>query len=117
MFIVVDLIEQVFGECTYYRLFVITYHILKELIDEFDFEVCQVESSVIIAVELIRQVEQDFIFFTLLFRVQEFVYKSVTDVSNLIVACNQAVESERYLIADIQVSQTLIFVRDKYTLY
>ena len=83
------------------------------MIYEFDFEIGEVESSVIIAVELVSQIEQYFVLLTLLFRVQELVDQSVAHMTNLVVARNQLIEGERNLITDVQISQTLIFVRYK----
>ena len=71
--VVIHLIEQVFGESSHHRLFVIAYYILEELINELDFKIGKIESSVVIRIELICQVEKYFVFFTLLFWIEELV--------------------------------------------
>jgi len=80
------------------------------LIDEFDFEIGQIKASVIIAVELVCQIEEYFVLLTLLFGIQELVDQSVAHMTHLVVARNQLIEGERNLITHVQVSQTLIFI-------
>ena len=39
--------------------------------------------------------------------------KSITDMTNLVVTCNQTVKLKWDLIANVKVGQGLLFVRDK----
>ena len=77
LLVAIDLFKEAFGKRTDDWFFIVTYHVLEKLIDELDFEVSQVESSVIIAVILIGEIEYDFVFFILIHRVQELVNQAI----------------------------------------
>jgi len=71
------------------------------LIDKFNFEVCQIETSIVIAIELICQVKENFIFFTLLLWEQEFMNHAFTNMPHLVMACDETIKLERHLVANI----------------
>jgi hypothetical protein len=57
------LIEQSFSEGADYALFIVVYDILEELIDKLDFKVGQIEACIIVTIELIRNIQNYFVFF------------------------------------------------------
>lgn len=75
--VLIQLFKDAFSESSNDRLFIISDDIREELVDEFDFEVCQVETSVVVAVELVSQVKNYLIFFRLFSWVEEFVDQPV----------------------------------------
>ena len=75
--VLVQLFKDAFSESSNDRLLVISDHIREELVYEFYFEVCQIETSVVVAVELVSKVKHYLIFFRLFSRIKEFVDQPV----------------------------------------
>ena len=63
---VVQLFEQALGERANDGLLIVVDHVLKELIDELHLEVGQVKASIVVAVELVCEVEYNFVALALL---------------------------------------------------
>mmetsp|Transcript_31178 Transcript_31178/g.47716 ORF Transcript_31178/g.47716 Transcript_31178/m.47716 type:complete len:349 (+) Transcript_31178:2470-3516(+) len=98
------------------RLLVIIGDILEELVDELNFEVRQIEASVIVAIELVGHVEEDLVLLGFLPGVDELVDQAVANLLHLVVAGDQMIEFERDLVADVQVSDGLLLFRDQQAL-
>lgn len=73
----IDFIQQALRKSSNDALFIVAYDILEELIDELHFEVGQIETSIVVAIVLIGEVQHDLIFFIFVLRVQEFVNQSI----------------------------------------
>ena len=73
----VDFFEERLGECSNDTFFIIINNILEKLIDELHLEIGQVESSVIVWVVLVCQVQNHFVSLALLPRVNELVDQPV----------------------------------------
>ena len=65
---VIELIEQALGEGSNDGFLVVVDDILEELIDKLHLEVCQIEAGIVVAVELVGEVEHYFVTFALLGR-------------------------------------------------
>ena len=89
---------------------------MEKLIDELDFEISQVESSVIIAVILIGEIEYDFVFFILIHRVQELVNQAICKMLDLGMTRHQGVKLERYLVAYVQICDILVLLGNEHAL-
>jgi hypothetical protein len=84
--ILIYFIQETFCECSDDAFFVVAYHILKELIDKFHFEISKIKTSVVVAIVLICKIQYDFILLRFILRIQEFVNKSICEVLNLSMA-------------------------------
>ena len=82
-------LQETFSEGSNDTLLIVIDDILEELIDELNFEVGQIKSSIIIAVELIGNVQNYLVFFVLALRVYKFVDQSARQVLNLSMASDQ----------------------------
>lgn len=114
--ILIKFFEDCFCESSNYWLFVVCDNVREELVDELDFEIGQVETSVIIAVELVRQVQNNFVFLRLFVGVKELVDQSIRHMLNLSMASDQVVKLEGDLVRHVQVCNGFGFVRNKDTL-
>lgn len=54
-------VQQLLGKRADHRLLIVINHILKELVDELNFEVGEVEARIIVAIELIGEVQHDLV--------------------------------------------------------
>ena len=100
-FIVVNSVEQSFWESSDNRFLVVANHVLEELIYEFYLEIGQVETSVVVAVVLISEVQDYFVFFAFVQWVQELVDHAVSQVLHLGMAGHQRIKFERNQVVDI----------------
>ena len=89
---------------------------MEKLIDELHFEVCDVEASIVIRIELIGKIQHDLIPLALLARVNELVYQSRAYVLDFAMACDQTVKFELNLICSIQIRYAFLLVRDQHAL-
>ena len=108
-----DALEQRLSKGANDRLFVVIDHVLKELVYEFDFEVGQVEAGVVVAVELVSDVENDLVFFVFVFGLHEFVDEATGQVLNLSMAGDERIEFEAHLVADVQIGYLFVLLGDE----
>ena len=106
----VHLLEQLLGERTDQRLLVVIDDLLEKLVDELHFEVGDIETRIVVRIELIGEVQHDFVALALFRRVNEFVHHALADVPHLAVTRDQAVEFELNLIRCIQIRYAFLFV-------
>ena len=59
--IVIYFFKQAFCESTNYWFFIVTYHILKKLIYELNFEISEIKACIIVAIELVSKIYNDFV--------------------------------------------------------
>ena len=114
--LVAQIFEQQFGESTDDRLLVVVDDILEKLIDELHFEVRQVESGVVVAIEGVGKVQNDPVSLVLAGRVQELVNPPTAQLLDLLVAGDQAIKFKLLQIGRIQVRYTFILVGNNYAL-
>lgn len=76
--IIIDCVEQSFGECSDDWLFIVVDNVLEKLVYEFYFEVGQVEACIVVWVKLISDIEYNFIFFSLCSWMNELVNKPIS---------------------------------------
>ena len=115
--IFIQFLQDALSECSNNRFLIISDHIREELINEFNFEIGQIEPSVVITVKLIRKIEYDFIFLWLFVGVKEIVDQAVWDMLDLSMAGHQIVKLERDLVRHVQIGDSLSFVRNEHTLH
>lgn len=80
------------------------------------FEVCDVESCVVVRVKLIGKIKNNLVSFTLLAGVNELVDEALADVFHFAVAGDQTVKFELDLIGRIQIRYAFLFVRYQHAL-
>lgn len=112
----VQLLEQLLGEGTDQRLLVIVDYLLEKLIDELNFEVCDIETGIVIGVELVSKVEHDLVPLALLRRVNELVNQALADVLDFAVARDQAIKFELDLVRCVQIRYAFLLVGDEHAL-
>lgn len=113
---IVELVEQALREGADDGFLVVVDDILEELIDELHLEVGQVEASIIVAVELVSEVEHDSVTFALLGRCDELVDPPITQMLHLRMTRHQAVKLELLSARSIQIRYAFVLVRDEHTL-
>ena len=113
VFVRVQPVQKLLCKRANHRLLVIVDHILKELIDELHLEVGQVETCVVVAIELVCEVEHYLITLALLRWVDELVYQTLAEVLHLAMARDQTVKFELNLVCGIQIRYAFMFVGDQ----
>lgn len=113
---IIELLEQALGERADDGLLVVVDHILEELIDKLHLKVGQVEASVVVAIELVGEVEHDLVTLTLLGRRYELVNPPITQMLHLRMTRHEAVELELAGARCVQVRNAFVLVRNKHTL-
>lgn len=83
---------------------------MEELVDEFDLKISEIKTCIIVAVELVGQVKDDFILLTSLDWINEFVDQAVADVLDLAVARHKRIEFEGNEIVNVKVRDGPLFV-------
>ena len=86
------------------------------MIDELHFEVRQVEACVVVAVEVVGQVEHYLVSLGLVSRLDELVDPPITNVLHLRVTGDQAIKLELLEVCCVQVGDALALVRDQHAL-
>lgn len=113
VFVRVQPVQKLLRKRTYHRLLVIVDHILEELVDELHLEVGEVETCVVVAIELVCEVEHYLITLALLGREDELVYQALAEVLHLAMARDQTVKFELNLVCGIQIRYAFMFVGDQ----
>ena len=96
--IIIQPIQQLLRKGTDHGLLIIIDHILKELINELDFEVCQVKACIIIAIKLICKVQNYFITLAPLLWEYELVRHSLAYMLDLPMTRYQTIKFELNLV-------------------
>ena len=113
VFVRVQPIQKLLRKRANHGLLIIVDHVLEELIDELHLEVGQVEACVVVAIELVGEVEHYLVTLALLSREDELVYQTLADVLHLAVARDQTVKFELNLVCGIQIRYAFVFVGDQ----
>ena len=91
-------VKEGLGESADYTFFVVCDHVLEKLVDELYFEVREVEASIVVGVESVRDIQNNLVFLRLKLRVKELLYHPTRQVTDLSVARNQRVKFKRHLV-------------------
>ena len=86
------------------------------MIDELHLEVRQVETGIIVTVELICKVKDNLVSLALPLREQKLLHQAITNVLHLRMRSYETVKSELNLARCVQVSYTFVLVRYQYAL-
>ena len=116
VFVHVHAVQQLLRKRADDRLLVIVDDILEELVDKLHLEVREVEARIVVAIELVREVQHNFVTLALLGWEDEFVDEALADVLHLPVARHQAVKFELDLVGRIQIRYAFMFVGYQYAL-
>ena len=111
-----QLFEQVLREGSDNGLLIVVYHVLEELVDELNFEVCEIKACVVVAVEVVRQVQHQLVALRLIGRRDELVNPPIADVLHLRMASYEAVKLKLLQVGCVQVSDALALVGDEHAL-
>lgn len=116
VFVHVHAVQQLLRKRADDRLLVIVDDILEELVDKLHLEVREVEARIVVAIELVREVQHNFVSLALLRWEDEFVDEALADVLHLPMARDQAVKFELDLVRRIQIRYAFMFVGYQYAL-
>ena len=110
------LFKQTSRKRSYYWFFIVTYHILKELIYELYLEICKIKSSVVVAIKLVCEINYDFISETFFLRIQKLFYKSIANELYLLMTCNKTVKFHYNMVLWVKICYVLMLIAHKDTL-
>ena len=87
------------------------------MINELYFEIGEVESCIVITIELVGEVEYNLIALALLCRIDKLVYQPLANMLYLSVTCDQTIKFELDLIRSIQIRYAFMLVVNEHALY